>query len=91
MDDLPEPVFFAPQMITEDAYSAAQMREMRDEERKRCRKVCADLAWRYNQNACNDPSQVARDSWRDKRDAAKECVYKIGYEVGPCQSAKSAD
>jgi hypothetical protein len=26
VDDLPEPAWFAPQMITEDAYSAAQMR-----------------------------------------------------------------
>jgi hypothetical protein len=39
MDDLPEPAWFAPQMITEDAYSAVQMRA----ERERWRGAAEDM------------------------------------------------
>ena len=40
MTDLPEPAFLAPQMITEDRYSSAQMREAVAAERERCARLC---------------------------------------------------
>ncbi len=42
--NLPEPTYFAPQMITEDCYNAGQLLAAVEKERERCARICEDEA-----------------------------------------------